>query len=132
MSLIQGINSPTFKTRNPSSTFSHKSLAIGFFTVTVHLILPHFWFFFQIRCFLHWIQPVDSIFFLALCDNGSFYILVGLDSPAWKIIFFFATEFLPLIQGIISPTSCCYSKPFTAKHECPFCYSILYLYRGWM
>ena len=50
-------------------TYDHWSVAV--LTVTVHFIYSHFWFFFQICCFLHWIQSVYSICFVSLYDNGS-------------------------------------------------------------
>ena len=50
-------------------TYDHWSVAV--LTVTVHFIYSHFWFFFQIGCFLHWIQSVYSICFVSLIDNGS-------------------------------------------------------------
>ena len=49
-------------------TYDHWSVAVS--TVTEHFIYPHFWFF-QIGCFLHWIQSVYPHLFCSLYDNGS-------------------------------------------------------------
>ena len=54
-------------------TYDHWSVAV--LTVTVHFIYSHFWFFYQICCFLHWIQSVYSICFVSLYDNGSILYL---------------------------------------------------------
>ena len=50
-------------------TFDHWSVAV--LTVTEHFIYSHFWFFFQVGCFLHWIQSVYPHLFCSLYDNGS-------------------------------------------------------------
>ena len=50
-------------------TYDHWSVAV--LTVTEHFIYSHFWFFFQIGCFLHWIQSVYPHLFCSLYDNGS-------------------------------------------------------------
>ena len=49
-------------------TYDHWSVAV--LTVIEHFIYPHFWFF-QIGCFLHWIQSVYPHLFCSLYDNGS-------------------------------------------------------------
>ena len=50
-------------------TYDHWSVAL--LTVTEHFIYSHFWFFFQIGCFLHWIQSVYPHLLCSLHDNGS-------------------------------------------------------------
>ena len=50
-------------------TYDHWSVAL--LTVTEHFIYSHFWFFFQIGCFLHWIQSVYPHLLCSLYDNGS-------------------------------------------------------------
>ena len=50
-------------------TYDHWSVAV--LTVTEHFIYSHFWFFFQIGCFLHWIQSVYPHLLCSLYDNGS-------------------------------------------------------------
>ena len=50
-------------------TYDHWSVAV--LTVTEHFIYSHFWFFFQIGCFLHWIQSVYPHLFSSVYDNGS-------------------------------------------------------------
>ena len=49
-------------------TYHHWSAAV--LTVTEHFIYSHFWFFFQIGCFLHWIQSVYLHLLCSLYDNG--------------------------------------------------------------
>ena len=49
--------------------YDHWSVAV--LTVTEHFIYSHFWFFFQIGCFLHWIQSVYPHLLCSLYDNGS-------------------------------------------------------------
>ena len=44
---------------------------VAVLTVTEHFIYSHFLFFFQIGCFLHWIQSVYLHLFCSLYDNGS-------------------------------------------------------------
>ena len=50
-------------------TYDHWSAAV--LTVTEHFIYSHFWFFFQIGCFLHWIQSVYPHLLCSLYENGS-------------------------------------------------------------
>ena len=50
-------------------TYDHWSVAV--LTVTEHFIYSHFWFFFPIGCFLHWIQSVYPHLFCSLYDNGA-------------------------------------------------------------
>ena len=50
-------------------SYDHWSVAA--LTVTEHFIYSHFWFFFQIGCFLHWIQSVYPHLFRSVYDNGS-------------------------------------------------------------
>ena len=50
-------------------TYDHWSVAV--LTVIEHFIYSHFWFFFQIGCFLHLIQSVYPHLFCSLYDNGS-------------------------------------------------------------
>ena len=50
-------------------TYDHWSVAV--LTVTEHFIYSHFWSFFQIGCFLYWIQSVYLYLFCSLFDNGS-------------------------------------------------------------
>ena len=50
-------------------TYDHWSAAV--LTVTEHFIYFHFWFFFQIACFLHWIQSVYPHLLCSLYDDGS-------------------------------------------------------------
>ena len=50
-------------------TYDHWSVAV--LTVTEHFTYSHFWFFFQIGCFLHWIQSVYPHLLCSLYDNGS-------------------------------------------------------------
>ena len=50
-------------------TYDHWSVAV--LTVTECFIYSHFWFFFQIGYFLHWIQSVCPHLFCSLYDNGS-------------------------------------------------------------
>ena len=50
-------------------TYDHLSAAV--LTVTEHFIYSHFWFFFQIGCFLQWIQSVYPHLLCSLYENGS-------------------------------------------------------------
>ena len=50
-------------------TYDHWSVPV--LTVTEHFIYSNFWFFFQIGCFLHWIQSVNADLFCSLYFNGS-------------------------------------------------------------
>ena len=45
--------------------------SVAVLTVTEHFIYSHFWFHFQIGCFLQWIQSVYPHLFSSLYDNGS-------------------------------------------------------------
>ena len=49
-------------------TYDHWSVAV--LTVTEHFIYSLLWFFFQIGCFLHWIQSVYHHLFCSVDDNG--------------------------------------------------------------
>ena len=61
-------------------TYDHWSVAV--LTVNEHFIYSHFWFFFQIGCFLHWIQSVYPHLFCSLYDNGSPLYLRFSDVPS--------------------------------------------------
>ena len=49
-------------------TYDHWSVAV--LIITDYFICSHFWFFFQIGCFLHWIQCVYLHLFCSLYDDG--------------------------------------------------------------
>ena len=62
--------------QDKDETYDHWSVAV--LTVTVHSSFFPTFDFFQICCFLHWIQSVKPHFYVTLYYNGSPYIIMDL------------------------------------------------------
>ena len=76
-------------------TYDHWSAAV--LTVTEHFIYSHFWYFFQIGCFLHWIQSVYHHLLCSLYDNGSPFFLWSPSGLLCWWIFIVPEVFLNLV-----------------------------------
>ena len=59
--------------------------SVAVFTVTAHFIYSHFWFLFQIGCFLHWVQSVSPTLDIAINFWLTDFYLRAMKWNAWEI-----------------------------------------------
>ena len=121
-------------------TYVHWSVAV--LTVTEHFIYSHFNFF-QIGCFLHWIQSVYPICFVLfmitdfpyICDHQVCYSAGGYSlSPSWfltRYIYLFSQDCHHSWVQILHKTYDHWSVAVLTVTEC-FIYSHFWFFSNWL